>query len=350
MYQFCIRFFLGYFDFFTKQNTNAMGTLEQLPLKVVRKAYQKLFEYEPGKPRPDYFGTPILADQAGNDWILKRMEDSSPLMIARFGSTELLAVSNYLHIQEMRESNALGKIANTIKGYDGFWRDNVKEQMSSWSGFFPATDEMLDRFGREFLAHTRNVDGLGVWFNKDEDVVFFNYCPLATLFPLVSIEPYYHQNPWTASLRDKKVLVIHPMEESILHQFEKRAHLFQDPNMLPPFHLQTIKAVQSIANNDTGFTSWFDAYEHMCEEMAKKDFDVLIVGAGAYGLPLASYAKQLGKKAIHMAGATQILFGIKGKRWDENPFFANMYNEYWTRPLETEKPKNHQKVENGCYW
>jgi hypothetical protein len=36
---------------------------------------------------------------------------------------------------------------------------------------------------------------------------------------------------------------------------------------------------------------------------------------------------------VHLGGATQRLFGIRGKRWDERPFFQNLYNEHWTRPL-----------------
>ena len=47
-----------------------------------------------------------------------------------------------------------------------------------------------------------------------------------------------------------------------------------------------------------------------------------------------------------MGGATQLLFGIKGKRWDD----MGIYNGYWVRPDETERPKGLEKVEEGCYW
>ena len=50
--------------------------------------------------------------------------------------------------------------------------------------------------------------------------------------------------------------------------------------------------------------------------------------------------------SIHAGGATQLLFGIKGKRWDECGF----YNDYWVRPSEREKPLGYEKVEGGCYW
>jgi phytoene dehydrogenase-like protein len=88
----------------------------------------------------------------------------------------------------------------------------------------------------------------------------------------------------------------------------------------------------------------------MCAQINALDFDVAIIGAGAYGLPLAAHIKRLGKKAIQLGGATQILFGIRGRRWDRMPFFQGLYNEHWVRPLPEETPLNFQSVEDGCYW
>jgi len=58
----------------------------------------------------------------------------------------------------------------------------------------------------------------------------------------------------------------------------------------------------------------------------------------------------LGEKAIHIGGGTQLLFGIKGKRWDDYKPAARYYNQYWVRPLPEETPENAKKVENGIYW
>ena len=80
------------------------------------------------------------------------------------------------------------------------------------------------------------------------------------------------------------------------------------------------------------------------------DFDTAIIGCGAYGLPLAAKLKAAGKQAIHMGGATQILFGVKGRRWVDNPRAGLTFNEEWVYPLESETPKNCNVVENHCYW
>ena len=90
----------------------------------------------------------------------------------------------------------------------------------------------------------------------------------------------------------------------------------------------------------------------MKKEIDKIDYDICIVGAGAYGFPLAAHVKRSGKKAIHLAGVTQLLFGIKGSRWENFIVwpYMNLFNEHWIRPLGIEKPKNANQVEGACYW
>jgi hypothetical protein len=209
---------------------------------------------------------------------------------------------------------------------------------------------MLDRFCVLFLDAIRHVDGMGIWHNPFEDMVLKKFCPKAELFPLSGIEPYYHKNPWSIILAGKKVLVIHPFEDSIKNQYSNRSKLFRNEEILPEFRLVTLKSVQSIAGNATKYENWFEALESMKTQMEKIDFDIAIIGAGAYGLPLAAYAKIMGKQAVHMGGATQILFGIKGKRWDDMEQISRLYNDYWIRPSDSEKPVNTHKVEDGCYW
>jgi len=58
----------------------------------------------------------------------------------------------------------------------------------------------------------------------------------------------------------------------------------------------------------------------------------------------------MGKQAIHLGGATQILFGIRGARWDEMETYRKLYNKHWIRPNEMEVPKDANRIEDGCYW
>lgn len=54
--------------------------------------------------------------------------------------------------------------------------------------------------------------------------------------------------------------------------------------------------------------------------------------------PLAAHVKRTGKKAIHLGGGLQLLFGIRGKRWDMRDEYKSLMNEYWIRPSEDETP------------
>jgi hypothetical protein len=225
--------------------------------------------------------------------------------------------------------------------------------MANNAGFFPVDDRSLDAFSELYLEEIAQVDLMGVWFNLFENVICNEYCPNADLVDLNCLEPFQFANPWSALLADKKVLVVHPFVESIRRQYtEKRHLLFPSSDVLPDFELITIKSVQSIAGSRVDYATWFDAYQSMCDEIAKVDFDICLIGAGAYGLPLASFAKKMGKQAIHLGGVTQILFGIKGRRWEREyaDTTAKLFNEHWIRPQASETPANVDKIERGCYW
>ena len=117
--------------------------------------------------------------------------------------------------------------------------------------------------------------------------------------------------------------------------------------------------MQSIENcND--FQTWFHALKYMEDEMDKIDYDICLIGAGAYGMPLAAYIKRMGKTAIHIGGSLQLLFGIRGARWEdplygigihhEQGAYCKHFNEHWIRPYKQSMVKNSKQVDNGCYW
>ncbi len=197
------------------------------------------------------------------------------------------------------------------------------------------------------ILDMKYLDVLGVWLKED---FFASVLKQANFVKLETLEPYDFEHPWSKALEGKKVLVIHPFAKTIEMQYKKRELLFANKDVLPAFELITLKAVQTIAGEQADFETWFDALAYMERQIDAIDFDVAIIGCGAYGFPLAAYVKQIGKKGIHLGGATQFLFGIKGKRWEDIPEMAAMMNEHWVRPLPEETPKQNKKVEGGCYW
>lgn len=271
------------------------------------------------------------------DWIRDRIERSIPTMVARYGGNES-------HVT----GEAIGMELGIKKGI----RKKILLQINRDAGLFPYGDETAYRFGMLMKESSAQLDLLAVWHTVMQDYLVNCVCPPDMLTTsLADIEPYYSSHPWTSALAGKKVVVVHPFQKTIEEQYRKREKLFDNPEVLPIFELRTVKAVQTIAySEDNRFQSWFDALDYMFTEVMKEDFDVAIIGCGAYGFPLAARIRAAGKTAIHMGGATQLLFGIKGKRWDNREISIRLYNDYWIRPVEEDKPEKAGLVENGCYW
>jgi len=302
-----------------------------------------------GKRKYTYLETAFSIDNgaAVQDAICNMLQADAPCMIARFGSVELQAVVDYLSPPTLK--NAMRFVNGDIPSWG--YAPSTMRTMHINAGFFPSTKAMLDRFGQLMLECMPMVDMLGGW--RPEETFVTSYMPQAKRVPLYALEPYYFDNPWTPALEGKKVLVVHPFEDTILMQHApgRYEHLFADKRLTPNYELQTLKAVQSIAGNKPdGFDDWFQALDWMKNEIDKRNFDVAIIGCGAYGFPLAAYVKQKGKKAVHLGGAVQNLFGIRSRGMERDPKFAWMMNEYWVRPAEDETPVGFQKVENGLYW
>ncbi len=281
-------------------------------------------------------GKPVLSADGINEQMCSLIHAGTPFFAGKFGANELSTVRTF----DFR-----------MKNYE-----NCMSMLCSGAGFFPDTKEAGQEFCELMIKLIPQADVMGIWKIPFEEYYLNKYgkSDLMTAF-LMDIEPWSApNNPWSAALKGKKVLVIHPFAQTIMKQYERRETLFPGTQILPEFDLTVLKAVQTIAGEqDDRFSTWFDALNWMYEEALKKDFDVAIIGCGAYGFPLAAKLKMAGKQAIHLGGATQIMFGIKGKRWDEvksYQYIRELYNDNWIYPGEEEKPMRANTVEGGCYW
>lgn len=285
---------------------------------------------------------------AASDLIYEELLAEKPSMICRLGTTELATITSAT--TQLTVINAFKLISGHEVVRDIGLHEGLIRSLCQLSGFFPAQVSEGRKFVSLMLADMAQVDILGVWCKQEKH--FSQELSLAKKVRFRDIEPYMHEHPWTRVLSGKKVLVIHPFADTIADQYgRKRKQLFTNPLMLPEFELQTIKAVQSIANNKTVFSTWFEALDHMQGQISRADFDIAIIGCGAYGMPLAAHVKRIGKKAVHLGGQTQLLFGIKGKRWEtDHEQIKRLFNDHWVYPDERDKPKDFKSVEGGAYW
>jgi hypothetical protein len=152
-------------------------------------------------------------------------------------------------------------------------------------------------------------------------------------------------------LAGQRVLVVSPFSEMIKAQYPRRQQVWKvKPEVLPDFELLTLRTPLSAFLASPAHPDWFGALDAMRKRMASISFDVAIAGAGAWSLSLVAHAKSLGAWAIYLGGATQILFGVKGGRWESHPQISAFYNDAWTRPSPTETPAEVYKIESGSSW
>ncbi len=271
----------------------------------------------------------------GSDLIYTHLTSNTPQLICRFGTVELETVRQFLK--------------------NGFIDEKQKRWMCDTAGFFPSDDYLMIKFACEQILTAMKIDILACRIEKFEVEFVNKYLKqnLDLMDTLAITHPMLCEKPWTRYLEGKKVLVISPFVKTITQQFEKRKLLFKNHMVLPDFELLTLKAVQGIGDSKKllPYKDWFEALDDMKSQVSAIDFDVALIGAGAYGMFLGAHCKEIGRQAVHMGGATQLLFGIKGRRWDK--YFENtLYNEHWTRVSKEETPEGLEKFEEGtfAYW
>jgi hypothetical protein len=281
------------------------------------------------------------------------IEKCEPFSCIRLGNTENYILNNLYSDQLVPEwwfsyfCNVAGVFPIDINFYKNqYIPSNLNAiKNSDIVGWVPITQvDPLEKFEKEVLR----------------DKVCFT--DLDFLDPCYLVE---YEEPWTSKLAGKKVLVVSPHHDSIFKQWKNKQNVWGNKvDKILPFELvDVIKSPHppqieggSLEVDGKELSSWFQVEKYLENQISKYDFDLLIVGAGAYAPPLCSFAKSMGKMAINPGGATQLFFGIYGKRWTTEgnfPTHVKYFNDDWIYPLTEDKPKNFSVVESmegNCYW
>ncbi len=288
-----------------------------------------------------YASHTMLGTEETSKCIYDMLASDKPVMIGRFGGNELDAT-----ISGLTENYP---IMNPYKWY----RENQRYWgMYYGAGFFPRNANLIPKFAERMYEACSQLDLIGCWYNKYEDLLIEEACTKnIKICRLRALEPWFAQESWTRALEEKRVLVIHPFADTMKKQYSVREYLFNGKMILPNMKIMFLKAVQTGGGNrDKRFKDWFHAYDYLLDCIEEYSFDIAIIGCGSYGFPLAADIKKMGKKAIHLGGVTQLLFGIMGGRWDNDPNIMPFINEYWVRPSKQEQPVKYKIIEGGCYW
>jgi hypothetical protein len=287
---------------------------------------------------------------AANDVLSSMLKDNKVFSLSRIGLAEVRWVDWYIK----------GGMQYTCDGFlfsGNLYAPTLREKLVN-NGVYGGTEEY---FMREYIKGISSADLQVLWnhYNGDKLVydeqinIFNNFSKDSTKIDCEVLCPYVHTNFWTKELKGKKVLIIYPFVETIKSQYLKKDLIWtgEHAGKLPDFELITYKPYWSVGS-DKPHSSWQETFEKMRDDISKLDFDVAILGCSHYGLPLVAHIKNnMNKSAIYMGGELQILFGIKGERWDGWEKVNKFYNEHWTRSID-EKPDGFRGLatDNGCYW
>lgn len=266
----------------------------------------------------------------GNNFIAHHIKNSIPCAVGKIGVVELKLIANFIN---------------------QYYTPDVIHEGQYIAGIYPYNPEEYNKFTKLYINNLKEINALSIW-NTIHKELEIEICNKIKAYPirLQDIEPYFHEYPWSQKLENKKVLVISPFADSIQKQFILKNKIWSN-NILPNFTLHTIKYPHaSTVWSKNPYKSTIDTIEAVKQQMDKIDYEVAIIGVGAASIPLTAYAKLKNKIGIHMGGATQILFGVKGKRWDNIKEISKFYNEFWVRPSNNETPEKVNLVEDACYW
>ena len=265
-----------------------------------------------------------------------------PAFIGRVGATEQAVLRRWWLLRSASVGNRPSWIDRI--GYGPVLRYDIESQ----SGVFPTSGGDLYRFGDTYVAALKDLDVLGVWGNRGEQRVISTAHDLNALVPLTSLAPLEQDDSWTRVLEGRHVLVVHPFTDSISRQLSRLEDVWPD-RRVPLADYELLQAPQTLGGVGQ-WPSWSAALDECSTQVIESGAEIALIGAGAYGLPLAHAAYKSGKRTVLVGGALQLFFGISGTRWDSMSAIQTLYNDAWIRPAESERPPGASKLERGAYW
>ena len=277
----------------------------------------------------------------GNNFIKENIKNHKAFSAGKLGGIECSAMQEYL---------LMGEKSNWNKP---MWWSTLASAMHNNAGIFPETPKFINIWAKIFSESLIDIDLLGVWSPQfQEDSIIRHFAPFSNICATRALEPFYHADPWTSALEGKKVLVISPFTETIKTQYGRKDLIWGnlEGQINPDFEISFVKCPLSPALQKPVDQTWEKSLNRMQNEIKNIDFDIALIGSGAYSLPLCSFIRNMNKSAIHLGGGLQIVFGVLGRRWLDHKIISNFFNEHWVFPSDAETPNGTHIIEGSCYW
>ena len=289
------------------------------------------------------------------NFITNKLNRNEPFAVARIGGIEAnIAYATY-ELFNLTSKMPKKDMLEFIKSRLPTLKNNA--------GINITNTESLQQYSRLYLSTFENADITLSWAPWDEiyKLTFPPHLHILSMLrkhkrmtlysKVLDVFNLIYQNPWTLALKGKRILIVSSFVESIKEKVEIREKMY-GIDLFPDCEFIFLKPPQTQAGNTS--RDFLVELQDFIRELAKvKDlFDVALLSCGGYGMLILDYLTKIGKSAIYVGGVLQMYFGIYGRRWMvENKDILNVFlNEHWSRPKDSEKPKNYKSIEEGCYF
>lgn len=274
--------------------------------------------------------------------IVNALEEGKGCLIGRHGIIELTCVL-------LRESN-----------------NNLDSEhlriLERNAGVFPKTE--FESWAKEYRDAAAEADVMAAaWYKPlaKSELTYLNSIAAEDQqrIPLRSLEPYHCPAPfWTAALSGQTVAVVSSFADSMMEQIQWIPEVWprhsgilpEDVNWTFVRSYYSPPLAKGCCDWPPPIASWRDAVESLESQVVESGARICLIGCGGLAMPLAARLKKRGIVAIVLGGAIQILFGIRGRRWDAHPVISDFFNNHWVYPSADEVPGCSESVEGGCYW
>jgi hypothetical protein len=245
------------------------------------------------------------------------------------------------------------------------FQNGPAQRLEQYSGLFPITDNSVKAWYDNYMKSAALFRICATkWFPalaKEEESFISMIAPECLQIPLRGLEPYYvaPEHRWSRELAGKRVAVVSAFAETAVAQAGRAAAVWPDtPESLLPSSTTWIpiktgfppRIAAGRAGWPAGVTTWQGAVRLTVDRILEARPDVVLIGCGALGIPIAAAVAEAGIGAIVMGGAIQVLFGIKGQRWETHSVIGKFWNNAWVWPAEAETPGAAIAIEGACYW
>jgi hypothetical protein len=239
---------------------------------------------------------------------------------------------------------------------------SLANKLELHAGVFPSSH--LENWRLDYLDALVNTDILAeAWykpFAEKETTLLDTLKKDRKKILLRNIEPYYVEPElrWSKYLASKRVAIISSFAQTCEEQTYMAKAIWGNeaktilPNSTTWIPIQTYYGPK-VANGNAQWpyaTNYREAIRDVVERTLEQRPNIAIIGCGGLGMIIGSQLKNAGIQCIVMGGATQIMFGVRGKRWENHEIISTFFNDAWVFPPKSCIPRFAKQIEGGCYW